>query len=85
MVQKNLEPGALSHLLNDKQAADGGGFTGAQIASAYKAALADFVSRKTNRQSVAEISKLLQGALQARRQELCEKDGLSAQKVSDYF
>ena len=61
------------------------GLTGPEIALAYKAALSDFVSRKTSRAAIAEVSRLLSGSLAARRQELQEQEGLSAHRLSSFY
>jgi len=61
------------------------GFTAAQIATAYRAALQDFVQRKTSRNNSAQVSDLLKGALAARKQELAEKEELTSQMVKEWY
>jgi hypothetical protein len=62
-----------------------GGLTAAQVGRAYKAALADFVGGKTSRGAVKEVSRLLAGALAARRQQLAEEGDLSSNRIATYY
>ncbi len=64
---------------------DGETLSAFQIGAAYKAALADFVLGKTNRKAIAEVSRLLAGALAARRQELMERDELSSSRLHNFY
>lgn len=84
MVSKSSEVGKLTALVNGTAESEGG-FTGAQIAAAYKAALSDFVLRKTSRAAIAEVSRLLVGALLARRQELAEAENMSTHRLMNYY
>ena len=61
------------------------GLTAPQICRAYKAALSDFVLCKTNRASIKEVSKLLAGSLNARRQQLQEEKPQNSFGMSDYY
>lgn len=84
MVSANKNDGKLADFVTQTND-EGYGLTGAQIAAAYKAALSDFVLRKTNRSSIAEVSKLLCGALQARKQQLAEQNDSSSHRIENYF
>lgn len=61
------------------------GLDGAQIALAYKAALVDFVQQQTSRASTDVVSNILARALMARRQELAERERLTAQRCREWF
>jgi hypothetical protein len=62
-----------------------GNLTAADIASAYKASLLDFVRGEASRHSVATVSTLLKGALDSRKQELMELEDSPAKGVNQYF
>ena len=86
MVATNQENRELVALLSRADiSGQGRGLTGAQIALAYKAALADFALGKTARAAANEVSKFLAGCLAARRQELSEDDRTSSQRLSNFY
>ena len=61
------------------------GFTAAELCAAFKTAHAAFVSGKTNRKAIEAITKLLEGALSARRQMIQERDRLTTQWCERFF
>lgn len=84
-MRKSEASRGLADILDGKSATEDEGLTAAQIAAAYKAALADFVHGKTNRKSLSELGKMLSGALAARRQLLAERDGPTANRFQNQY
>ena len=82
-MSKSGTSGELATVLSKNTSEEG--MDAAQLCLAYQAALKDFVSGKTSRESVCEVSRLLSGALAARKQMLSEKEGLSAQRCHDFY
>ena len=81
----NATKGDLARCVTEFQESNEEGLTSAQLAKAYKAALSDFVCGKTNRKSVAEVNRLLSGALAVRRQLLAERDGLNTNRCHSFY
>ena len=80
MAKKNSTKRTL-HDLSDKFASGEEILTSAEIAMAYKATLVDFVRGKTTRPACDTVSRLLKGALEARRADLEER----IERPTQYF